>query len=75
MAHLVHSDQVGFVPGREARDNGVCSLLISEAIKSSGTPDLFLSIDTEKAFDRVDWGFMIKTLETMGVGEKNYKMD
>lgn len=55
MAHLIHPDQVGFVSGRESRDNGVRSLLITEAIKSSGTPGLFLSIDAEKAFDRVDW--------------------
>lgn len=65
---LVHPDQVGFVPGREGRDNGVRSLLIMEAMKLNGSPGLLLSIDAEKAFDRVDWGIMFKTLAVMGIG-------
>lgn len=67
---LLHSDQVGFIPGREGRDNGVRSLLLLEAIKFSGPPGLFLSIDTEKAFNRVDRGLMLRTLEVMGIGPR-----
>lgn len=39
-------------------------------IKERGPPGLLLSIDAKKAFDRVDWGFMIQTLETMGIGPR-----
>lgn len=53
MNDLVHPDLVGFVPGREGRDNGVRTLLLLQKIKNGGSPDLFLSIDAEKAFDRV----------------------
>lgn len=70
MTTLVHPDQVGFIPGREGRDNGVRSLLLLESTKSNGSPALFLSMDAEKAFDRVDWGLMIKTLEFLGVGPR-----
>lgn len=70
MTTLVHPDQVGFVPGREGRDNGVRLLLLLESTKSGGSPALFLSMDAEKTFDRVDWGLMIKTLKYLGVGPR-----
>lgn len=68
MNDLVHVDQVRFIPGREEKDNRVRTLLLVKEIKKSRFPGLLLSIDTEKAFDRVDWGFMRKTLEVMGIG-------
>lgn len=70
MNTLVNPDQVGFTSKIEGRDNGVKTLLLLQKIKKSGPPGLLLSIDAEKAFDRVDWGFMIQTLEIMGVGPR-----
>lgn len=67
MKVLVHPDQVGFIPGREGRDNGVRTLLLLKKNKNGGSPDLFLSFDAEKAFDRLDWGLMIKTLDCIGL--------
>lgn len=37
------------------------------------SPDLLLSIDAEKAFDRVDWGFMMIMLQHLGMGPKIMK--
>lgn len=70
MNSLVHPDQVGFIPGREGRGNGLRTLLLLQKIKKGGSPVLVLSMDAEKAFIRVDWGFMIETLESMGVGPR-----
>lgn len=67
---IIHPDQVGFVPGREGRDNAIKTLLVVQRIQDSGAPGLLLSIDAEKAFDRVDWGFIWDTLEEIGLGDR-----
>lgn len=67
---IIHPDQVGFVPGREGRDNGIKTLLVVQKIKDSGAPGLLLSIDAEKAFNKVDWGFMWNTLEEIGLDDR-----
>lgn len=46
---LVHPDQTGFIPGREARDNTVRAInLIHSASGSRATPTLLLSTDAER---------------------------
>lgn len=62
----IHPDQVGFISGREGRDNSIKTLLAVQKIKKSGAPGL----DAEKAFDRVDWDFMMGTLEEIGLGDR-----
>lgn len=70
---VIHPDQVGFVPGREGKDNGIKTLMVTQIMKDREAPGLLLSIDAEKAFDRVDWGFMWNTLEELGIGNKMIK--
>ena len=70
MNKLVYNDQVGFIPCRESRDNSIKTLLLIQRIKEGKSPGLLLSIDAEKAFDRVDWGYLQTTLEFFGVGPK-----
>uniref|UniRef100_A0A8C5LPX2 Reverse transcriptase domain-containing protein n=1 Tax=Leptobrachium leishanense TaxID=445787 RepID=A0A8C5LPX2_9ANUR len=66
---LVDLDQVGFIPGREARDattrviNAIC------LAHNDKTPLLLLSTDAEKAFDRALWPYLHKVLEGFGLGE------
>lgn len=68
MNDLVHTDHVGFIPGKESRDNKIKTLLAVQEIKESKAPGLLLLIDAEKSSDRVDWSFMQSTLEAMGLG-------
>lgn len=50
---LINSDQVSFVPGREARDNTLKALNIHHILSSTSQTGLLLSLDAEKAFDRL----------------------
>ncbi|CAN2391860.1 Reverse transcriptase (RNA-dependent DNA polymerase) [Pristimantis euphronides] len=65
---LVQPEQVGFVMGREARDNTIKSLSLMAKARQDGSPLCLVSIDAEKAFDRVHWGFLEKTLIKIGLG-------
>lgn len=68
MTDLIHLDQVGFVPTREARDNTTKVLNLIHRANISKAPCTFLSTDAEKAFDRVNWEFMIAVLKHIGLG-------
>uniref|UniRef100_A0A803J749 Reverse transcriptase domain-containing protein n=1 Tax=Xenopus tropicalis TaxID=8364 RepID=A0A803J749_XENTR len=62
---LIHYDQVGFVPGRQAADNVRKAInLISLAAKMNAT-SLLLSLDAQKAFDRLNWKYMFAVLEKL----------
>uniref|UniRef100_A0A8C5R8Y3 Reverse transcriptase domain-containing protein n=1 Tax=Leptobrachium leishanense TaxID=445787 RepID=A0A8C5R8Y3_9ANUR len=65
---LVHADQVGFVSGREARDNTMRTLQLMHHARRSSQDLALLSTDVEKAFDRVDWDFISSTLTHAGLG-------
>lgn len=63
----VSTDQTGFIPGREARDNSLRTLSLIAHVKGSSQPTLLLSTDAEKVFDRVDWEYLF-TLSHLGLG-------
>lgn len=55
---LIDLDQVGFVPGREARDNTLKAINIYHILSSTPQTGLLLSLDAEKAFDRLAWDYL-----------------
>ena len=65
---VVNSDQTCWVPGRFIGENVAFLCDVVHYASSSGAPVAILSLDQEKAFDRVDWGFMRSTLSAMGFG-------
>lgn len=64
----IHLDQVGFVKGREARDNTLKTLTLLEYVQRGSIPSCLLAIDAEKAFERVGWSFLKETLIQWGLG-------
>ncbi len=67
---IIHSDQTYCVPERSIMDN---LFLLRDAVDLSFKENInmgFLSIDQEKAFDRVDHGYLFSALSSFGFGER-----
>ena len=65
---LVNTDQSGFIPGRYMGDNIRLIYDLIHYLNYKDLPGLLLCIDFEKAFDSVNWEFMIKVLKAFGFG-------
>ena len=65
---IIQHDQVGFIPGMQGWYNIHKSICIIHHInKRKDKNHMIISIDMEKAFDKVQHPFMIKTLIKVGV--------
>lgn len=63
---LIHKDQVGFVPLCQAGDNTRKMIGLIDVVNREGLASLILSLDTEKAFDRLGWPLLFATLRHIG---------
>ena len=65
---LIHHDQVGFTPGSQGFFNIRKSINVIHHInKLKNKSHMIISIDAEKAFDKIQHQFMIKTLKKAGI--------
>lgn len=65
---LVHSDQTGFIKGRYIGENIRLISDIMDYTKSQKIPGILVSLDFQKAFDSLEWPFIMKTLDKFNFG-------
>ena len=65
---IIHHDQVGFIAGMQGFLNICKSINVIHHINKLNEKNyMIISIDAEKAFDKLQHPFMIKTLQNVGI--------
>ena len=65
---LIHHDQFGFIPGMQAFFNTCKSINVIHHInKLKDKNHIIILIDAEKASDKIQHSFMMKTIQKMGI--------
>jgi len=65
---IINNDQTGFLPGRYIGENIRLVLDMLEYTNKTNTQGLMFLADFEKAFDKLEWDFLLQTLHFFGFG-------
>ncbi|KAK4267368.1 hypothetical protein QN277_024155 [Acacia crassicarpa] len=69
LPHVIAPNQCSFVPGRHSSDNIIVAQEVIHSMRSMRTKKGFLAIkiDLEKAYDRVNWDFLLSCLQELNI--------
>ena len=65
---LINHDQTGFIKGRYIGENIRLIIDVMEYTKAHDIPGILVSLDFRKAFDSLEWPFIMRTLDTFNFG-------
>ena len=71
LPNIIKDDQKGFVPGRNIHDANRLLQDIIQYNDNENKEGAIIFLDQEKAFDRVEWGWLYKCLKGFNFGEAN----
>lgn len=71
LPRIISENQSAFVKGRMLMENVIlASELVKDYHKESISPRCVMTIDISKAFDSVQWSFLVNSLKALGFPEK-----
>ena len=70
MNGLVNSAQNAFVEGRQILDASLIANEVIDSMQKRKERGILCKLDIEKAYDQINWKFILKVLKKMGFGDK-----
>jgi len=70
LAQLVGDVQSAFVEGRQILDGALIANEVVQWLKKKKKSGVLLKLDFQKAYDTIDWDFLLLVLKEMGFGRK-----
>lgn len=68
LLNIISANQTGFLKGRHIFSNIRCLLNVLYTPPSQDVPEIVVSLDAEKAFDRVEWDYLFFAMNKFGFG-------